>query len=389
MKGRAAPSPIDPLASHPATGGMPGSFNGLLLSLYRGIEGPNRWSTFLQQLGDAVGGSAVTLVLRQPALGDRGELFDVNTVKPIVEVYRSRSFADDPFRDLPEGLACNIFDRVGEAELHGSQFYQALLALDGTEDILTLNIAYADHYVGSLRISRRAQAGRFGAPEKALLTQLYPHIQSALATYERARRHQIESCAYIRAMDQLAFGVVILNDRGDIVHFNETAARLIGEDASLRINGDRLRTFAPADDRALDAAIATNLAEPTTNAARTGWLKLARRPDSAPLHILLKPIFEDESQEVRPIGVALYVAINDRPLVVAFDACATLFGLSRAEVALLSELVGGASVLSASTVLGITESTARTQLRSIFAKTGTHRQADLVRLVLTSLAVIA
>jgi DNA-binding CsgD family transcriptional regulator len=45
--------------------------------------------------------------------------------------------------------------------------------------------------------------------------------------------------------------------------------------------------------------------------------------------------------------------------------------------------------VDAAVALGISENTARVQLRSVFTKTDTHRQADLMRLVLTSLAIIA
>jgi len=55
----------------------------------------------------------------------------------------------------------------------------------------------------------------------------------------------------------------------------------------------------------------------------------------------------------------------------------------------VAELLDGVSIVEASGALGISENTARAQLRSVFNKTGAHRQADLTRMVLTSLAIIA
>jgi DNA-binding CsgD family transcriptional regulator len=43
----------------------------------------------------------------------------------------------------------------------------------------------------------------------------------------------------------------------------------------------------------------------------------------------------------------------------------------------------------AARVLHLSEQTARTYSKLIFAKTGTNRQADLVRLILTSVAHLA
>ena len=56
---------------------------------------------------------------------------------------------------------------------------------------------------------------------------------------------------------------------------------------------------------------------------------------------------------------------------------------------LIDELLQGSSIAIAADKLGISENTARTQLRSVFGKTNVHRQAELIRLVLTSLAIIA
>jgi DNA-binding CsgD family transcriptional regulator len=60
------------------------------------------------------------------------------------------------------------------------------------------------------------------------------------------------------------------------------------------------------------------------------------------------------------------------------------FKLTPAEAALARELLQGDGISAAAGRLGVAEATARTQLRSVLAKTGTGRQAELVRLVLNS-----
>ena len=57
------------------------------------------------------------------------------------------------------------------------------------------------------------------------------------------------------------------------------------------------------------------------------------------------------------------------------------FGLTTAEARLAARLVQGLRVADAGTELGMTPSTARWHLKNIFAKTGTRRQADLLRLL--------
>ena len=58
-----------------------------------------------------------------------------------------------------------------------------------------------------------------------------------------------------------------------------------------------------------------------------------------------------------------------------------LFDLTPAEAKFASSLASGQSIREASQTVGITESSGRTYLSRIFAKTGTHRQAELVALL--------
>jgi len=54
------------------------------------------------------------------------------------------------------------------------------------------------------------------------------------------------------------------------------------------------------------------------------------------------------------------------------------FALSPAEARLVAHLFAGASLRSSAKALGVTYETVRGHLKSVFQKTGTHRQAELV-----------
>jgi DNA-binding CsgD family transcriptional regulator len=61
------------------------------------------------------------------------------------------------------------------------------------------------------------------------------------------------------------------------------------------------------------------------------------------------------------------------------------FSLTPAEARLALHLVAGETLRSTGVKLSITYETVRTQLKSIFKKTGTCRQAELVIVILTAL----
>jgi DNA-binding CsgD family transcriptional regulator len=65
-----------------------------------------------------------------------------------------------------------------------------------------------------------------------------------------------------------------------------------------------------------------------------------------------------------------------------------LFGLTPAEANLAIKLTRGMSLAQLSGEQNISQHTARAQLKAVFAKTGATRQAELVRLVLKSVAIL-
>jgi DNA-binding CsgD family transcriptional regulator len=75
------------------------------------------------------------------------------------------------------------------------------------------------------------------------------------------------------------------------------------------------------------------------------------------------------------------MSAHDEPI----DLLQSHFSLAPAEARLAFHLVAGETLRSAAVKLSISYETARTCLKSIFNKTGTCRQAELVIVILTAL----
>lgn len=101
---------------------------------------------------------------------------------------------------------------------------------------------------------------------------------------------------------------------------------------------------------------------------------------------------------LRPIPATEWAEGQSSPCIVVFisdpqgqenasqQMLAELFELTPAEANLAIKLARGLSLAEMSAEQNISQHTARAQLKSIFAKTGASRQAELVRLVLKSVA---
>jgi DNA-binding CsgD family transcriptional regulator len=75
--------------------------------------------------------------------------------------------------------------------------------------------------------------------------------------------------------------------------------------------------------------------------------------------------------------MALVVAVRGRDASQE-DSLKKRFDLTPAEARLVVHLVQGISLKSSAEALGVKYETARTALKSVFQKTGAHRQAELV-----------
>jgi DNA-binding CsgD family transcriptional regulator/PAS domain-containing protein len=119
-----------------------------------------------------------------------------------------------------------------------------------------------------------------------------------------------------------------------------------------------------------------------------GELQVRRSAPRCPLRLSIAPLRpKDPAADIPWLGLRAPVAIVtiEDAESARRDMVQTLrsrFGLTAAEAALAAEIVKGDGRAAAAQRRGISIATARSQLSSIFEKTGTSRQAELVRLLL-------
>lgn len=209
----------------------------------------------------------------------------------------------------------------------------------------------------------------------ARLDGLRPHLARAALLSSRLGLERARAMADALAM--LCLPGAVLRGRGKVYAANALFAALMPdviEDRHDRVkfkdvNVDRL--FAEALAR-LPFAASLSAVNSIAVAAAEGW---------PPMIVHLLPI-RGAAHDVFSQGTALLVVTPiDRAAVPTAEMLQGLFDLTPAE-SRLARLVGQAQTpREAALGLGITEETARTTLKRIFSKTGTRRQAELVRLL--------
>ena len=165
-------------------------------------------------------------------------------------------------------------------------------------------------------------------------------------------------------------------------HANGAADGLAAAARGLTLVRGRLGSVVPEQTRRLQALIAA--ATSPDPAERTGGAMPLLAPDRLlPLSVMVAP--------ARPDRLALFaggpcaiVCVTDLEAGVSLSQTRLreLFGLSAAEARVAMALVEGRTPREAAQGLGLSFYTVRSHLVRIFDKTGTSRQAELVRLIM-------
>jgi DNA-binding CsgD family transcriptional regulator len=291
---------------------------------------------------------------------------------------------------LPHG---GIF--VGNAllpdeELLRSEFYNDFLRPQGFFHILGAVPVKTDDTFAVLRVIRPRSSPAFGRDELELVRRLVPHLARAVGLARQLALAEARRDELVETLDWFPTAVLLLDSRCRIVAANRSAEDLLAAGDGLRTDRDGLRAAAPADTLALRQMIAA-AAEPTAqeSARGDGTLSIARPAPRRPLNLLIAPLRTPIVQSARTRAqVAVFVTDPDRVAIAPVERLRHYLGVTRAEADLVMWLVQGHRLEEAADELGITVNTARTQLKRALAKTGTGRQAELVRLALSTPATL-
>ncbi len=177
----------------------------------------------------------------------------------------------------------------------------------------------------------------------------------------------------IAVLDAMRLPAIALDREGFVAEVNAAAEAIFDSDIRIR---DRRLFVRDQESRAVlkDATDQLKVLELDPSAFEP---VIVPRMDKLPVIVRIWP-FESSAQEVR--ALLTLNALGPRPSPPA-AILAKAFRLTPSEAKLACVIARGAPPEIAARELGISRETARNQLKAVFAKTDTHRQAELVALL--------
>ena len=358
--------------------------------IYGAAIEPSLWVDVMQQLMALIGGEGAVL-MRTDIVDGKGAATIANGDRATVEAYFSYYCGINPFQLVPDPLSYVsgwtpkvLLDEhwVPRADFERSEYYNDFLRPQSVEWGLAIRLCLRGFDLATISIGRGFKYGRFEKPDIAAMERLQPHLIRAYALSERFVSLHGLNTGLVAALDECPSAMLLLHEDGCILHANVAAECLLTRGDVLFATGGRLCTTEANAAGAL-AALISRAGTDAWEQRSAGSLALREKGRRLPLTVTAAPL-RLEQASVFARGSAVLVCVTDPAAeATAGVKLAELFALTAAESRLAMALQEGLTLREASLRNGISINTARVQLSNIFAKTKTHRQADLVRLMVS------
>ncbi len=278
---------------------------------------------------------------------------------------------------LADGEAKATTDLMTADEIRRDPLHQEFLAKYDVAHMLAAKSPLGDgrYFLSSVLRSRRYE---YTPEEYHRQEQLHPHIRNALRLHLQLLQARGLAQSFEAGLDLLPGGIVLLGANGAVLFANRAARTLLDARDGIRLEQNRLSANLAADRTALQAALARALGKTGPALAAAA---LVLRATGRPLALRMTPI--SAHIDLLAHRAAAIVLINDPDRVSnLLPESLAMFGFTPAESRLAVALAAGGSLETYAQETGLSVNTVRSTLKTLFDKTDTHRQGELISLIL-------
>lgn len=335
----------------------------LISEIYEAAVTPEQWPEVLERLAGAAGAQGGVLVLT-----DRAGLIGT-ACSPLYEPYTGNTFWKGRIWTTRAWTGLST-----DEELDADPIYSRFLHPQGLKWTCGTVVPLPDGYFTYAEFARTTGKPPFARADIVRLDRFSPHLARAALISSRLALQQARTTA--RALEGLGIPAAVVAASGQLLAANGLFKRLVPRVVFKAFS--RIALASTAANALLEAALATLRCDerlpPRSIAMPAGEYGPALIVHIVPVRWRGPDIFA-------PTSAILAVTDTSPRSAPAADLFAALFDLTPAESRLARSISEGATLRGYAGRSKVSLETARTQLKSVFAKTGARRQAELVRLL--------
>jgi DNA-binding CsgD family transcriptional regulator/PAS domain-containing protein len=354
--------------------------------IYDAALEPALWDGVLEEAARFANAAAASLYTRDLASKTATVAHQYGLDPQYVQLYMQTYVERVPARDyfiagIEEPLStADVLPYRGFVE---TRFYKQWAMPQGLGDVLHTMLDKSATGGAAFVMFRHARDGLVDDETRRRVRLIVPHVRRAALVGKVIEQKTAQAANLADTLDGISAGMLLLDATGRIVHANAAGHAMLAKAEVLRAAAGRLVANDAQSDRILADIFAS---------AGGGDMAIGVKGIALPLkahggeryvaHVLpLTSGARRRSSAGWRAAVALFVHKAGLDAPSPRDAIAKVYRLTPMELRVLLAVVevgGGPEVAQA---LGIAETTVKTHLGHLYAKTGACRQADLVKLV--------
>jgi len=365
----------------------------LLGTLYDAATDPQLWGEFLGQLGKNVGADSAALVMHQVGhdvhtvlrswnLDPRGAML-YQEYYGSVDLWAQRGHAS-----FPAGYVCTSESLCPLDEMARSEMYNDFLAPHNIEHGLFGVLEKGPSRWSTVSMYRGKTLSQFQNTDLDVLRFVAPHLRRAFRLHFQFSEIRALGTGLGTALDLMPVGIVLLGPKGEIVLTNRAAAQFISANDGLLASRNGLRAERLAESAVLERLVAEAAETSLGKGLKPAGAVSVSRSKGPPLHILITPVRNLKAESLIPVCALAFIHDPSQQVRPMPTILRDLFGLTPAECRIALLLADGRAPKEIAQMLGVAANTMKSHLSSIFGKTSTTGQVQLVRL-LTQLSLKA
>lgn len=365
----------------------------VIQTIYDAALDETRWPQALKELGELTGSQAATFWVLDGSEQPRLPTFTYINLDPaFVQDYLDHVTHLDPTVQYlvahPKQAIVHDGLVITEREKDRHPYYDWHGRFSDTRFRIVGQVCPAPAVHAGVALHRTRKAGRYESQDLERFAALYRHLERALAIgFRLGSLGAIQQCT-AELLDRHPAAVLFLDEHKRIVYANRNAETLCSNRDGIEFRAAGIVLLRRQDNDKLQRLIALALS-PVSSGDPPGGVMRAQRPSGRrPYSLIVAPV-SGRYPALSTLRPAVCLMISDphsqRPL--PNHVLRASFGLTEAEARLAALLAAGEELRAAAAKLGITYGTARARLAEIFQKTETRRQGELIKILLTTLAM--
>ena len=360
----------------------------LIDTVYEAAIDEGKWTDLAPQIAQTFQSSSTSLLTR---VGSESKALSVteNVAKAMPDYqeyfWQKDIWVERAVQMVGIGKIGSSSDIVTDREFAETEFYQDWCRYQDVFYVMGGVFETGPDQLGVLGIHRARSTGIYDEQETALASKFLPHLQRALRIRDQLAQAAVQRRVSVDTLDRCDTAALLVAADGLIIYANRHAEALLADGSALWQRNGRLFGVRETENARLSALI--------REAARMAGVRSAdgimalRRVGQQPLSVLVAP-FRMTWTGHPAAGAIVFVRDPNRSMS-AIATLRALFQLTPTEARIAQALANGKTIAEIASAHRATLQTVRKQLKIIFAKTGTNRQAQCVAVILRSVATIA